>query len=61
MQENDRTKEIDLESHDNIWEDACDQIIPLIRRFAREDVWRTISKEGGESGRIRYLDLSYTT
>jgi len=56
-----RTKEIDLKGHDNIREDECDQIIPLIWRFAREDIWRTISKEEGESGWIRHLYLSNTT
>jgi hypothetical protein len=28
----------DLKSQDNIRENTCDEIIPLIRRFAREDV-----------------------
>ena len=46
-----RTKEIDLKCYDDIREDACDQIISLIWRFAREDVWRMISKEEGEKVR----------
>jgi hypothetical protein len=56
-----RMKEIDLKGHDNIREDPCDQIIPLIWRFAREDILRMISKEEGESGWTRHLYLSYTT
>jgi hypothetical protein len=57
-----RVIETDLEGHDDIREDACDQIIPLILRFASEDVCGMISKEEDErEGWIGHLYLSYTT
>jgi hypothetical protein len=57
-----RVIETDLEGHDDIREDACDQIISFILRFASEDVCRMISKEEDEGeGWIGHLYLSYTT
>ena len=46
-------KETDLKGHDDVRENQCDQIIPVIRRFAFEDVCRKKDQQGKGEGTDR--------
>jgi hypothetical protein len=45
-----RATKTDLKSHHNIREDTCDQTVPLIWRFACEDVCQSDQQRGRREG-----------